>query len=147
LQQVFFRNLRQVQSQGKNQKNRAKFAGVTPDTFSHRDQVFAYIVGEVSLMKAAIRGKTDQAQQPTSPIKDIRQKLGMTQSDLALVLGCSQSYLCEVEQGRRPGMSLMDRLRALHMDADWIAGQQLQLVKWKRRQLVEKVRSGARGVG
>jgi len=90
--------------------------------------------------------KIQPDQEPPSPIREMRQGLGMSQSDLAVALGCSQGYLSEIEAGRRPVTCLMDRLRALHMNAEEISRQQLELVKWKRRHLIQKVRE-ARGVG
>lgn len=78
-----------------------------------------------------------QGQEPVSPVKQLRIEFGINQSDLALILRCSQSYLSRLENGYLTTEGIMERLTELNLDADMIANLQRQFVEYKRGALVK----------
>jgi transcriptional regulator with XRE-family HTH domain len=51
---------------------------------------------------------TDQAK---SPLKTVREKAGLTQAEVASLVGVHTQYISEIERGRRPGMAVAVSLR------------------------------------
>lgn len=78
-----------------------------------------------------------QGQQTISPVKQLRIQFGIKQSDLALMLRCSQSYLSRLENGYLTTDGIKERLTELNLDAARIARLQEQFVEFKRRSLVK----------
>ena len=76
-------------------------------------------------------------QEPLSPVKQLRIEYGIKQSDFALMLRCSQSYLSQVENGYLTTEAIAGRLTELNLDADSIAKLQERFVEYKRSSLVK----------
>lgn len=51
----------------------------------------------------------------------LRVAYGITQADLAAVMGISGSYLSNIEAGRKPGTMQLARLAAKHIGVDLVA--------------------------
>jgi len=76
-----------------------------------------------------------------SPIYEIRKKIGLSQMQISIVLGCSQSHISAVECGFSfftAGM--VEALRRMHVDLAEVERRQREFIEYRRRELEGKFR-------
>lgn len=69
-------------------------------------------------------------------MKNIRQKLGVTQRELAEMLGVSQNYVAQIESGRK-SVSKKMQLSLEKLSADDVADS---FVDWRQRALIAEAK-------
>ena len=75
-----------------------------------------------------------------SPLRQIREKLSMTQHQLALALGISQSHVSHIELGYVAlSKHVVKQLSELNFDTKKLVSLQQKFVEFKRRECREKL--------
>jgi len=98
-----------------------------------KDEMFTELVESVRQAKAIMRGEIEPSRQfvfETPNVKQIRAKLGLTQTDFAALIGISVKTLQNWEQGRRQPEG---PARALLLVAAWRPEVVLEALKFSRR--------------
>jgi len=76
-----------------------------------------------------------------SPVKEIREQLGISQVALSAASGISRTVISEVESGVHPiPRKLLDLLQRAHVNIDIVMEKQNQYMESKKQELLEKLK-------
>lgn len=81
-----------------------------------------------------------------SPIKELRERMGVSQGELAMILAVSKTRVGDLERGTGEiSPAILSKLAGLGLDPDEIAQKQVEFIEEKRQELIAKFKKSQKG--